>query len=131
MCMSSVQLTMKKTKDGSFYGVGYKKILTDTNGRLLASMRGTKLQINKWVQDKNKEYISSYAPGFHLFLNEKDAIDYNSSDYNIYEVHFKDIVAVGTQKAYPINNVCGAKSTDRICVIARKVKVIKKIGKEL
>lgn len=126
MCMSKVTLTLKKGKDGEYYGVGYKRITKDEKGMLRKPFpRGSRLCIGRWVEDKNTSSIMNYASGFHLFLNRQDAVDYNSTDRDIYEVYFKNIVAVGEEKAFPLYGSISDIATGRTCVIVRKAKVVK------
>lgn len=121
MCLHSVSLNTKKTRNG-FIGIGYKALIN----------KPFKNTIGKWQRAKRvygqNEYANDYTeyyPGFHIFLNIHDAIEYNPGcrDY-IVEVSFKEIICFGTNAVY--GNWENSKGgIFKPCVIANWMKINK------
>lgn len=83
--------------------------------------------------DQNWDSARSYWPGFHIFLNKKDAVEYHNSYYSNFArinygpkagkrlilVQFKFITAFGTNST--------RSDKDGPCVIAQQMKYIETI----
>lgn len=114
MCMSTVDFTLQRDKNGEYYGIGYKSIEINEKDNPIG------FRIGRWKKDTNygvAGYPNSYELGFHVFLDKQSAISYGDIAF---EVHFKDVVAFGT-------NSTGYNKPDGNCIIARRIKVVKRV----
>jgi hypothetical protein len=138
MCMKTVDFSFEPNKS---YGVGYKSYPVDDNGRIIGTTSNYNSQDKpiarkKWLTaQRSRPGIQSgqhtvtddpfssrkeYQSGFHIFLDKEAAEKYGGEYSEIVEVHYKDVVAFGTNRAhrefYP-------------CIIARNMKVVRTVRK--
>lgn len=115
MCLHNISLNTKKTKNG-FVGIGYKALFD-------------KPKLNVWKKAKRtggcnelSDTSQEYYPGFHIFLDIKDAINYDDVYNYIVEVSFKEIICFGTNIVY---NSSSGDDYFRNCVVANWMKINK------
>jgi len=96
MCMSSVK--QKFVRDNNF-GIGFKK-MQKSGAQYVAPIQGGVYEVGKWLKANTKETISAdsgedYKAGFHIFLSEKDAQDYNMTMGVVVRVRYRKVTAYG------------------------------------
>lgn len=149
MCLTTADLAISYSlKEKAFVGIGYKKVfMTDSSGRINWSMVGGK---NKWLEAKghnplfnNEQFVdkcttetvlssksrnSYYYPGFHIFLDEKDARQYlhGTNTPSVVKVMYKNIVAFGENFVTYKNSLTGGKILGK-CVVAEYMKYLEVI----
>lgn len=126
MCLTVEQLGMRFWKEEDCYvGTGYK-ILGESDefktGEWVEANGywGTRAYIEENIKERGmgKDYDyenKSYVAGFHIFLKEEDAVNYDRSSFNegcsnVYKVDYTEVVGFGQQRA-------GGKEVP--CVISR------------
>ncbi len=124
MCMSK---TVFSFEDGKDYGIGYRAYPKneDYPDRLTGGIKSFEKEVSirrgRWYSCQDERFSipdysgHRYQAGFHIFLNKGDASRYFSGDVHVVEVHFKDVVAFGS------NNT---NSGSGPCVIARQMYVV-------
>ncbi len=110
----------RRTK--TYTGMGYKHVHKDRtcyNGKYL---------LNRWMDAEGITELEftnthkAYHPGFHIFLNKEDAMNYPSaSGGEIWEVKYRNVISFGSNKCHKTN-------TDGPCVIAAQMKLSKRLG---
>ena len=63
------------------------------------------LPVDKWVKDNHEEPINKngfpeYQPGFHVWRTLGGAKSWKCAGESIHKVHYRNVVATGTQGAY-------------------------------
>lgn len=96
MCLASVK--QKFTRDNNF-GIGFKKMRV-SGSKYKAPIRGETYEVGKWLKANTKPTIQSdlaeeYKSGFHIFLSEKDANDYNLTTGVVVRVRYRKVTAYG------------------------------------
>lgn len=127
MCLNKVSLNLKYDKKRKeFIGIGYKSICDEdrysTNWMTAKGVRSYSQNKNTRKDFSLIEYAddgTEYFPGFHIFLDIKNAISYYT-DSSIYLVEYKNVVSYGLNETG--NNNFGS------CVIATQMRLKKKVG---
>ncbi len=144
MCMSTVAFasTYDKKRE-EFIGIGYKnlskfevctkeskyeKLLPHKKTWKQASLTkggSRNRDLTLMVHAVSNGQVRAYAPGFHIWTCEKDAVDYSGSDSSkvIVKVEFKDVIAFGTNEVYG----AGMTYDKRPCIIARWMRLVEVI----
>jgi hypothetical protein len=127
MCLKTVGVALDYDKQAhAFIGYGYKRM-----NPLIAKKH------KKWVRangdreylDKNSKLSSSYVvsdsdyksyvPGFHIWINEEDAQDYEHGDGPVVKVKYKGIIAFGQNSL----DCYDKNAKDGPCVVAEWMKL--------
>lgn len=131
MCLAKVHVTLRNKegdvtpKEGKF--VGYKAFKLNSKGAVCPPAFGPSKGVptlGRWrtasntVLNQNSTKSTDYTSGFHIFLSEEDAREYKSSPAAIFEVEFKEIVAIGKQDT----------SDNGLTVVAKKMKLVKRLA---
>lgn len=119
MCLQSAKLSMKFSPEYDTYiGIGYKSSLTVQKVGEWVEAKGWKRRKPETLkriglQEEYDYYGKEYLAGFHIFLDQCDAVNFNP--YNdIYEVEFSDVIAFGTQYTHA--------GVYKDCVVTRWIK---------
>ena len=127
MCLNNVDFALEWDKGTRQYvGYGYKKILN----RLLPKYKRwqeatgdidgcvTKPDLRKAISSSFSDGCKNYHPGFHIFLNKDDAVNYGSS-YNksVVKVKFYGVIAFGDNETY-------TQSKYGPCIITTHMKLV-------
>lgn len=134
MCLKSIDLILKWNRwEKAYVGIGYKvyendrvldkKVWLEANGYWGHITLSDKGLPSKLIQSTKGD---TYHPGFHIFLNKKDAEDYEKiSGHQVYLVRFKDVLGYGMN----ITNRHKRSKDKRLgkCVISRYMKIVEKI----
>lgn len=137
MCLKSVELSMRwNPKDRAYIGVGYKRMhCLDKTGRLNYSV-----MLNRYSRkftEFNPKYMfqydtiesldrTQYHPGFHIFINKEDAVNYKfgmtRDVHDVVKVEFKEILAYGYNKLSHYQEKPNSNTNN--CVIARYMRIV-------
>jgi hypothetical protein len=119
MCLSSEKLKMKFWPEYNTYvGSGYK-LLRDDYPQFDVWQEATgwekRVHCKKTGITLDGPFDNKYHAGFHIFLNVDDAINYSkasyeSTNYNVYNVDFTDVIGFGKQRT---------NDGEKDCVITR------------
>jgi hypothetical protein len=122
MCLKTVDFALQYDRRNKFYyGIGYKKV----DDKIAKDLRNWKeatgwethsLHLAKECSGDGKEY----RPGFHIFLDEQSARDYQSRSSVIIRVKFREVLAYGTNETNYDENL---RWNSAPCVIARYMKL--------
>lgn len=130
MCLAKVFMTLRNKegnvspKEGRL--IGYKSFGIDLDGEVRPYQNSNNVpQIGRWrtsshkVLNQGKSRLGlDYTSGFHIFLTEDDARNYRTYKSAVFQVEYKDIVAIGKQN-----------SKDKgLTIIANKMRLIKRLA---
>jgi hypothetical protein len=123
MCLSTVSLNLFDYDKGSrdFIGYGYKKLRSNKLSSYKNSWQkatGNMHDIDSVLEDASiyANDGKKYRPGFHIFLDKKNDVEYGSSG-SVVKVAFRGVIGLG------INTAGDGQGP---CVISKYMKVLPK-----
>lgn len=128
MCLSDVYFALTY-QDDKYIGVGYKNITLENCNSVISFN-------NKWqeangdkFEDVDNLYESSclsanaksYIPGFHIFLDIKDAMNYCNNF--VVEVLYREVLAFGLNDTVDNKELKDYSTIFRPCIVSRFMKI--------